>query len=132
MHKILRIIAIFAAILIIPATVFSQENMKRTELARVALPESNNTEVIIAKITLQPGARVPLHTHDGEAFTYVLQGGTVKTAAQAIREDKTGSLFHFRRDFKHGDFVVVGDSPIEILAINIGDIGSPLVNLVKE
>lgn len=132
MKQIQRVIAVAAAILITSTTAFSQENMKRTELARVAVPESTNTEVVIAEITLQPGARVPLHTHDGEAFTYVLQGGTVKTAALAIREDKTGSLFHFQRDLKHGDFVVVGDNPIKILAINIGDIGSPLVRVVKE
>lgn len=123
--------ATLSMFLISLAPSIAQENMTRSELARVALPENANTEVVIAEIVLQPGAVVPLHTHNGEAFTYIIQGGAVRTIQQVIREDKTGSLLHFARGEEHGNFVVVGDNPIKILAINIGDIGKPLLNIVK-
>ncbi len=109
----------------------AQERPQRVELSRTDLAGAPGTEVVIAKIKLPPGVRVPRHFHHGDAYAYIVQGGTVQPKGQKVREDKTGTLFHFRRGELHGDFVVVGEKAIEILSISIVDKGKPLVDTGK-
>ena len=107
------------------------EKTTRIELSRTDFKGSKNTEIIIAKIALDPGARVPLHYHHGQTYTYILNGGTVRLRNGKIRTDKTGTLFNYPRNQIHGGFTITGQKTIEILSVNIVDKEKPLVVLVK-
>ncbi len=109
----------------------AQDRPLRVELSRTDLAGTSGTEVVIAKIKLPPGVRVPRHFHHGDAYAYIVKGGKVQPKGKDVREDKAGTLFHFRRGELHGDFVVVGDTAIEILSISIVDKGKPLVDTGK-
>ena len=47
------------------------------EILRADLEQSDNLEVIISDVVIPPGAQVPRHTHPGEEFVYVIEGGAL-------------------------------------------------------
>ena len=58
------------------------DGLKRTELRRVDLTGTQGTEVITSILEAAPGAGIPRHTHHGDEFLYVLEGGTIEVPGQ--------------------------------------------------
>lgn len=131
---------VVSAIFLAAASSATAQQMKRTELQRADLT-GTNMEVITAFLEAPPGVTIPLHFHHGEESFYVLQGGTLETpdgkcqellqgTALEMREGncllKTGAAGINRREFKHGGFKVVGDTPIRLITTHIVDKGKPL------
>ncbi len=105
----------------------AQEAMERTELRRTMLAGTENTEVVMARLVIQPGAFLPRHTHPGDEFVYVLDGGMIQPEGQDPTTFETGASLHFPRDVVHGGFTVVGDKAITVLTTHIVDAGVPMV-----
>jgi len=103
------------------------DGLKRTELRRVDLTGTQGTEVITSILEAAPGAGIPRHTHHGDEFLYVLEGGTIEVPGKAPMHLKTGDTLHFPRGLAHGGFTVVGDAPIKALTIHVVDKGKPLM-----
>ena len=133
-----HIAAVFLSILVLVSAPQSAEaqraaggKMERKVLTQTPLAGQPNTIVIVARLTAYPGAALPKHTHFGDEFLYVLQGGKVRLGNGKIQNLPTGASVHFPRGKVHGGFVVVGDKPIRSLTTHIVDKGKPLVSLVK-
>lgn len=113
------------------AQALAQSGVTRTELGRVMLTGSKTTQVITATLVAAPGAAIPRHTHHGDEFLYVLEGGTIQAPGKEPVELKSGDTLHFPRAMPHGGFTVVGDEPIKVLTVHVVDKDKPLVERVE-
>lgn len=119
-------------ILFFTSPALSQETIQREVLQRSDLAGVEGTEVIVARLTLAPGAEIKRHKHHGDEFVYVLEGGTVQFPGPKQVVFKTGSSLHFPRDEPHAGFVVVGDRNIVVITTHIVDKGKPLMEWVTD
>ena len=103
------------------------DGLKRTELKRVDLTGQPETEVITSELEAAPGATIPRHTHHGDEFVYVLQGGMIQVPGREPMEMKAGQVLHFPRGVPHGGFTVIGDTPLKAITTHVVDKGKPLV-----
>lgn len=99
--------------------------VEREELRRDDLTGAEGTEVIVARLTILPGGVVPKHTHNGDEFLYVLEGGTLDAGGKAV-EFRTGMSVHFPRGLVHGGLKNETGAPITVLTTHIVDKGKPL------
>ena len=83
--------------------------------------------VIVTELILPPGSSIPRHTHPGEEFLYVLEGGMVTTQSGGVISFESGMSDHFPRGEVHGGFTVSGDQPLKVITTHIVDRGVPLV-----
>ncbi|MEM1237926.1 MAG: hypothetical protein AAGI10_13220, partial [Pseudomonadota bacterium] len=47
------------------------QEVLREEIRRVPVPGSDTMEVVVMKLTIEPGATMPLHSHNGDEHTVV-------------------------------------------------------------
>lgn len=104
----------------------------RTELKRADLSGAPGMEVIASIVEFKPGESSTMHFHNGIEAAYVLQGSTVQSPGQAPVVNATGSSLLNLRDARHGEFKVVGDTPLRIFAVHIVDKGKPLYEWVSK
>ena len=83
-------------------------------------------EVIIADLTIAPGAYVPKHTRHGSERLVVLEGGPVTLPNGATAEFAPGMVQHFERGVVHAGITNSGDAPIRLITVHIVDKGQPL------
>lgn len=104
--------------------------IKRTVLSQTDLEGTDDREVIVALLVVQPGAFVQRHIHHGEEYAYFLQGQKVKTSDGKVRELKTGTMAHYVRGQAHAGFTVMGEHPLKLLTTHIVDKNKPLLQPV--
>jgi quercetin dioxygenase-like cupin family protein len=51
--------------------------MKFTNLMREELETAEGLEVVVSLVEIPPNTRLPVHTHPGEEFAYVIEGALV-------------------------------------------------------
>ena len=83
--------------------------------------------VIVTELILPPGSSIPRHTHPGDEFLYILEGGTVTTKSGAVISFEPGMSDHFPRGQVHGGFTVSGDQALKVITTHIVERGAPLV-----
>lgn len=127
--KLLKTLAllVIAAVALSPLPALADGMMKRTELQRVDLTGVPGTEVITATIVAEPGSKIPRHSHPGDEFLYVIEGGMIQVPGKEPVEMKTGQAVHFPRGLVHGGFTVVGEKTIKAVTVHVVDKGKPLV-----
>ncbi|MBO6757783.1 MAG: cupin domain-containing protein [Roseibium sp.] len=118
--------AICAAWLIIAPAALAQDGVSRTELNRADLTGSDTMEVIVSRLEVAPGARIPLHTHHGDEHLIVLQGGTMRAPNGQEIPFKPGMTAHFPKDQVHGGMTNIGDAPLVAYTTHIVEKGKPL------
>ena len=52
-------------------------NIDMKNLIRTELASADDLEVVMSVVELPAGARLPVHTHPGEEFAYVMEGSLV-------------------------------------------------------
>jgi quercetin dioxygenase-like cupin family protein len=114
-------------ILFAPAAAFADGEVKRTILKRVDLTGVAGLEVITTLIEAEPGAMIPRHSHHGDEFLYVLDGGMIQVPGKDPVAMEAGQTVHFPRGTVHGGFTVVGDAAIKGVTVHVVDKGKPLV-----
>ena len=112
---------------LLPLQASAEGTLKRTILKRVDLTGVDGTEVITTLIEAEPGASIPRHTHHGDEFLYVLEGGSIQVPGKDPVRMETGQVVHFPRGVVHGGFTVVGEKAIKGVTTHIVDKGKPLV-----
>ena len=116
-----------AVAVIISSISNADELTKRQLLKRVDLTGSGQTEVVVTRIEIAPGGKVPRHSHNGDEFVYVLKGGTASVPGGPPIRFKEGQTIHFPRGKVHGGFTVTGTTPIKAITTHIVDKGKPLL-----
>lgn len=112
---------------LVPLQAGAEGEVKRTILKRVDLTGAAGAEVITTLIEAEPGATIPSHTHHGDEFLYVIEGGSIQVPGKDPVTMKAGQVVHFPRGMIHGGFTVIGDETIKGLTTHIVDKGKPLV-----
>jgi quercetin dioxygenase-like cupin family protein len=110
----------------------SATDIVRKVLQKADLTGKPDTQVIVTHVDLMPGSSVPLHTHPGDEFLYILKGGTVAAPGKPPIRFKAGQTVHFPRGKVHGGFTVEGTEPLSVVTIHIVDKGVPVMVPVKK
>ena len=122
----IRPLALAAALACLAAPLAAQDPITRAELSRTDLEAAPGMEVIIADLTIAPGAYVPKHTHHGSERLVVIEGGPVTLPDGAVAEFAPGMVQHFGRGVVHAGITNSGDTPIRLITVHIVDKGQPL------
>lgn len=109
----------------------SEELRILEELNRKDLAGTENTEVILVRQTLMPGAYIPPHTHNGDEHAVILQGAALTTDGGKVIPFKDGMTAHFPRGKVHGGLKNDTDRPLVMINVYIVDKDKPLVNPVN-
>ena len=125
--KLLMIGALLLAAPVAAQDIPQRKEAKRTDLTGVP----GNMEVITSIIEYHKGERVYRHFHNGVEAAYIIQGTTIQRAGQPPSEQTTGTVILNPREFMHGDYVVVGDTPLRMFAVHVVDKGKPLYDTSK-
>ena len=57
---------------------FAEDVVERTEISRTAVSGVEGMEMVISRLVLKPGQRIPMHTHPGDENSVVIVGGKVQ------------------------------------------------------
>ena len=98
----------------------------RTELTRADAPGSATHEVIVARLEIQPGGTVPLHTHHGDEHLIIVKGGPMKTAGGKVVTFSDGMVAHFQQGKVHGGLTSMGEETVIAYTTHIVEKGKPL------
>lgn len=115
---------LFAAVLAVPA--LAQDGVTREELRRVPVPGSDTMEVVVIKLTVAPGARLPVHTHYGDEHTVVITPATAQTPNGQVIEFVAGQTLYFPSGQPHGGLTNLGEGPMEAITTSVVEVGKPL------
>jgi quercetin dioxygenase-like cupin family protein len=125
-----RIIAVSLLALVSAVTLHlasaQQQGVKRTELQRHDLSVPGR-EVIQARVEIEPGVSLPMHSHPGEEIVYVLDGTwEFQVEGQGTRTLKAGDVAFVPAGVKHSP-KNIGSSTGSVLATYVVEKGKPLV-----
>ncbi|ABD56919.1 cupin domain-containing protein [Jannaschia sp. CCS1] len=107
------------------------QELLREEIRREAVPGSDNMVVIVARLTVQPGATVPLHTHPGDEHAVVITPTTAQTPGGDIVEFAVGTSLYFPEGAIHGGLTNVGDSDMVAITTHVVRADEPLTALAN-
>lgn len=127
MRSRLRMPVLALIIAVAPFAAEAAGELKRIVLKRVDLTGVDGIEVITALIEAEPGAHLARHSHHGDEFLYVLEGGMIQVPGKDPVAMTQGQTLHFPRGMVHGGFDVVGEQVIKALTVHVVDKGKPLV-----
>ena len=100
------------------------------DLIHTELAGSDNLEVVMSVVELPPGVSLPVHTHPGEEFAYVIDGSLV------LWEEGKGDLIARTGDYAkvpHGAVHTVRteDEGCKIIVFRVHTAGQPERTLVE-
>lgn len=106
--------------------------IKRTELLRADLAGLEGKQAVIYIADLAPGAVGGKHTHYGDEFVYILQGGLI---VEPVGKDpialKAGEVGHLMPDVVHAARNASAADPGKVLVILVIDKDKPLAQAVE-
>lgn len=105
--------------LISAAPVFAQELVVREVLNEQPLSGSEGMVVIVSRLTVKPGGRIPLHTHPGDEHAVMIVGGTALMPNGKTVQFPDGTPMFFAQGQVHGGVTNEGDADIEIVTTHI-------------
>lgn len=106
------------------------EQLLKTDTTRLGqgfvYPDTDNDEITISRITIQPGESTGWHKHDLPVFAYVLKGNlTVEMEDGQQMNFPENSTFAEVINTYHNGYNL-GDTPVILLAFYLGEKGKPL------
>lgn len=114
---------LFLLLFALPA---AAQEITRDELSREAAPGSETHEVIVSRLTVPPGATVPLNKHAGDEYLVVVQGGTMQAPSGAEIPFPAGATARFPAGEVHGGLTNIGAADLVAITTHIVEIGKPL------
>ncbi|MDR6943772.1 cupin domain-containing protein [Mucilaginibacter pocheonensis] len=94
-------------------------------------PSLKNQEFKMVLVTFQPGEIGAPHRHPIPTFAYVIEGEFESTFNGKTHHYKAGDAFYEEPNLVHGQTKTLGDKPVKLLAIFIGDKGKPFIEPAK-
>lgn len=119
------------AALLVAAPAMADDKVKRTELNRADLSGSDTMEVIVSRLEIAPGGRIPLHTHHGDEHLIVIEGGVMTAPNGKEIPFKAGMTAHFPAGKVHGGLTNTGDAPMVAYTTHIVEKGKPFMVLAE-
>ena len=116
---------LFSAALALAASTLYAQDITREEIRRTAVPGSDTMEVVVSRLTVQPGATIPLHTHPGDEHAVVITPATAKAPNGNMVEFAVGTPLFFPDGAVHGGLTNVGDSPMIAITTHVLRKGEP-------
>ena len=95
-------------------------------------PSLKDQEFKMVLVTFQPGEIGTPHRHPIPTFAYVIEGEFESTFDGKVYHYKAGDTFYEEPNKLHGETRTIGDKPVKMLAIFIGDKGKPFLIPEKE
>lgn len=105
--------------LLIATPVVAEDLVVREFLNEQPLSGSQGIVVIISKLTVKPGGRIPLHTHPGDEHAVMVVGGTALMPNGKEVSFPDGTPMFFPEGQVHGGVTNRGESDIEIVTTHI-------------
>lgn len=122
----LGVFAVAANTALVPSAANASGQISRSEVYRGDLEITNPTEVIVARLEIEPGASIPRHSHNGEEHLVVLEGGTATYPNGETIDLKPGMTLNHARDVVHGGVTFSSDKPLVLFTVHIVDKDAPL------
>ncbi|MGC3937711.1 cupin domain-containing protein [Roseobacter sp. EG26] len=109
--------AIFVALMAAP--VAAEELVVREILNEKPLSNAEGTVVIVSKLTVKPGGRIPLHIHPGDEHAVMIVGGQALMPNGKEVTLPAGTPMFFPAGQVHGGVTNQGQTDIEIVTTHI-------------
>ncbi len=117
---------VFAILVALGGPVAAQDAVPTREVLREApLSGDAGQVVIVSRLVLPPGARIPLHTHPGDEHAVILTEGTALMPNGQVLSVRPDMTMFFPKGMVHGGVTNTGDAAIEILTTHILDADAP-------
>ncbi|GAB5449450.1 cupin domain-containing protein [Gymnodinialimonas sp.] len=107
------------------------QDLAREEIRREAVPGSENMVVIVSRLTVPPGATVPLHTHPGDEHAVVITAATAEAPNGNVIEFAVGTSLYFPEGQVHGGLTNVGDADMVAITTHVVRADEPLTTLAN-
>lgn len=117
---------ILSIILMLLAGGASAQSVLREEIRRVPVPGSDTMEVVVMRLTIEPGATMEMHSHHGDEHAVVISGGIARLPNGQEREFPVGATLYFPMGAVHGGLTAV-DAPLVAITTSIVQVGKPLI-----
>lgn len=116
-----------------PLTVYAQATgMSAKPVLRTTLSGDDSKETIMLTVEFAPGGTTGLHIHNGDEYTFVLQGTLELTAeGRETRRVTAGDAYHNPRGLVH-QAKNVGDTPAIVKITFIIEKGKPITEAVNK
>jgi quercetin dioxygenase-like cupin family protein len=102
-----------------------QESVVREIFGHFDQSEVAGKEIVTGTVTLQPGARIPFHTHPGDETGYVVRGSVIrKVRGQPDKRLHAGDSFFNPRGSAHS--IIAGKSGAKVFSAWIVDKDKPM------
>ena len=125
----MKILFTSALMVLCAGGVWAQE-ITRDEIRRAAVPGSDQMEVIVTRLTVPVGARIPLHTHPGDEHAVVITTAKAEAPNGNVVEFAVGTSLYFPEGQVHGGLTNVGDGPMVAITTHVVRKSEPLIALV--
>ncbi|CUH75449.1 cupin domain-containing protein [Tropicibacter naphthalenivorans] len=113
------------------APLWAEDLFVREQLSAQPLSDAQDMVVIVSKLTLKPGGRIPLHTHPGDEHAVVVQGGTALMPNGKEVEFSSDMALFFSAGDVHGGVTNHGDADMVILTTHVVNALEPFETLAE-
>ncbi len=107
------------------------QEASREELRRSPVPGSETMEVVVSRLSVPPGATIPLHTHPGDEHAVVITPTTAQAPNGAIIEFAVGTPLYFPEGEVHGGLTNVGETDMVAITTHVLRVGEPFSTLAN-
>lgn len=109
----------------------AEELVQRTELQRKPVPGNPAVEVVISKLVLLPGGRIPLHSHPGDEHAVIVVGGDVYLPNGKEAAFADGTVLFFPAGSVHGGITSRDDAPMIVYTTHVVEAEKPMTVLAE-
>jgi len=121
----MRLVMILARCL--TAGLAAAQDNTREEVRRTPVPGSETMEFIVVRLTVPPGATIPLHSHNGDEHAVVVTPSTAQTPGGQTVEFPVGATLYFPEGQVHGGLTNVGSDSMVAITTFVVRVGEPLI-----
>ncbi|MFY0621819.1 MAG: cupin domain-containing protein [Pelagimonas sp.] len=109
----------FICALAFAAPLAAEDLVVREILQEKPLSGSDTQVVIVSKLTLKPGGRIPLHTHPGDEHAVIVVGGLATLPNGKEINFAPGTPMFFPEGSVHGGVTNSGETDLEVMTTHI-------------